>query len=139
MLHTVLTTRGLFHIAGNFARVREYQSAVNAGQELRFDAKTSAHDVAQLLKQFLKALPEPIVTFALYEQVLEARAGTSSLVISLKCHFTHRPSLRASASTCACVVACFVLALCLCFLCSGLFMCVRVLWRVWCAPIHAAL
>lgn len=70
---------GLFHIAGNFARVREYINTLNAGQELNFDAKTSPHDVAQLLKQYLKQLPEPIIPFSSYELFLEARSGNRRL------------------------------------------------------------
>jgi hypothetical protein len=86
-----IATFGLFQLPGNFGRVRDYISKVNAGQPLPLledeTGRFNAHDVALLLKQFLKQLHQPLVPFSLYRCFMAARMGTVSLDEARLFHF----------------------------------------------------
>lgn len=60
---------GLFRLSGNFTRIQNLQERVKSGESLEnFNLTVSdCHNVTSLLKQFLRTLPEPLLTFELYE------------------------------------------------------------------------
>lgn len=56
-LHTV----GIFRVSSSKRRVRQLREEFNRGGEITLTVETGVHDVATLLKEFFRDLPEPIV------------------------------------------------------------------------------
>ena len=46
---------------------------INSSRTLSFDSSTNAHDIAGLIKEFLRELPEPLLTRDLYLPFLNIR------------------------------------------------------------------
>nr|XP_002121397.1 rho GTPase-activating protein 1-like isoform X1 [Ciona intestinalis] len=62
-----LSTEGLFRRSASAIALREVQKLYNAGTTVVFD---DPHLAAVTLKAFLRQLPEPVLTFQLYEYIL---------------------------------------------------------------------
>merc|ERR1712110_671422 len=65
-----LETMGIFRRSANVSDVKAIQAKVNSGEEPNFDDGTDVHLVAVLLKAFFRELPEPLLTFDLFEDVM---------------------------------------------------------------------
>lgn len=65
-----LESLGIFRRSANVADVKAAQANVNAGKDVNFDEHTDVHLVAVLLKAFFRELPEPLLTFDLFEDVM---------------------------------------------------------------------
>ena len=65
-----LETLGIFRRSANVSDVKAIQAKVNSGEEPHFDDGTDVHLVAVLLKAFFRELPEPLLTFDLFEDVM---------------------------------------------------------------------
>lgn len=61
---------GIFRLPGRSTRVRELKQAFNTGQHPEV-AGEEVHVVASLLKQYLRELPEPLLTYANFQACLE--------------------------------------------------------------------
>ncbi|XP_021177557.2 rho GTPase-activating protein 6 isoform X2 [Fundulus heteroclitus] len=61
-----LQTVGIFRIGSSKKRVRQLREEFNQGWEVHFDDEHCVHDVAALLKKFLRDLPDPLLTRELY-------------------------------------------------------------------------
>ncbi|KAF7667669.1 hypothetical protein LDENG_00052080, partial [Lucifuga dentata] len=61
-LHTV----GIFRIGSSKKRVRQLRDEFDQGMEVQLDEEHSIHDVAALLKEFLRDMPDPLLTRELY-------------------------------------------------------------------------
>ena len=77
MVHCVLIfdclgaeTEHIFRRSANILTVREFQSLVNRGESASLESYGDVHLGAVLLKAFLRELPEPILTYPLYDTVL---------------------------------------------------------------------
>jgi len=78
----VLRTDGLFRVSAEVARVRALRARLDAGEHesvilAELDARggeAEAHVAAALLRLFLRELPEPACTFALYRPFVRAGA-----------------------------------------------------------------
>lgn len=57
---------GLFRIPGSKARIAELRERIDAGLDVELTEDTNPHDVACLLKEFFRSLPEPLLTKELY-------------------------------------------------------------------------
>ncbi|CAF0725577.1 unnamed protein product [Rotaria sordida] len=57
-----LQTVGLFRVGVSKKRLKELKDQVNLSRSLTFDLSTNAHDIAGLIKEFLRELPEPLLT-----------------------------------------------------------------------------
>ena len=66
-----LETLGIFRRSANVAEVKAIQAKVNAGEDVQFEEQTDVHLVAVLLKAFFRELPEPLLTFELFEDVMK--------------------------------------------------------------------
>lgn len=66
---TALETEGIFRRSANMAVIKELQRACNRGEPLRF--RNDPHNAAVLLKTFLRDLEEPLLTFELYDEIME--------------------------------------------------------------------
>lgn len=63
-----LETEGLFRRSASTPLVRQLQQKVNAGEEIVIE---DPHAAAVLLKTFLRELREPLLTFELYDEILQ--------------------------------------------------------------------
>ncbi|CAF0728941.1 unnamed protein product [Adineta steineri] len=57
-----LQTVGLFRVGVSKKRLKELKEQVNLNRSVTFDSTTNAHDIAGLIKEFLRELPEPLLT-----------------------------------------------------------------------------
>ena len=63
---------GLFRISGQQQVINEIRQQWDKGQSPTFDAKTSPHNVAGLLKLYLREMPEPLFTHARYPLFIDS-------------------------------------------------------------------
>ncbi|XP_042620399.1 rho GTPase-activating protein 6-like [Cyprinus carpio] len=61
-----LQTVGIFRVGSSKKRVRQLREAFDQGAEVVLDQRHSVHDVAALLKEFLRDMPDPLLTRELY-------------------------------------------------------------------------
>ncbi|GAU97141.1 hypothetical protein RvY_08493 [Ramazzottius varieornatus] len=69
-------TEHIFRRSANILTVREFQSLVNRGESVNLESYGDVHLAAVLLKAFLRELPEPILTYPLYDSVLALQGLT---------------------------------------------------------------
>ncbi|XP_062990408.1 rho GTPase-activating protein 8 isoform X3 [Elgaria multicarinata webbii] len=92
MKHTVsylkrkgLKAEGLFRRSASIQSIKEIQKLYNLGKSVNFDDYGDIHIPAVILKTLLRELPEPLLTFESYDQILGITSVKSSLrVISCK-------------------------------------------------------
>lgn len=69
-----LSVEGIFRVGGSSKRIKELQIIFNSppdfGKRLSWDGYT-VHDAASVLRRYLNALPEPLVSLDLYERFRE--------------------------------------------------------------------
>lgn len=81
-----MVQEGLFRLSGTFTRIKLFQDRLNSGEkfcDLNLTA-SDCHNVTSLLKQFLRNLPEPLLTFELYEAWQALGGWTSQPEIAIK-------------------------------------------------------
>ncbi|XP_074483385.1 rho GTPase-activating protein 6-like isoform X1 [Sebastes fasciatus] len=61
-----LQTVGIFRVGSSKKRVRQLREEFDRGMEVQLDEEQSVHDVAALLKEFLRDMPDPLLTKELY-------------------------------------------------------------------------
>ncbi|XP_061580426.1 rho GTPase-activating protein 6-like [Cololabis saira] len=61
-----LQTVGIFRVGSSKKRVRQLREEFDQGWEVHMDEEQSIHDVAALLKEFLRDMPDPLLTRELY-------------------------------------------------------------------------
>ncbi|XP_069558771.1 rho GTPase-activating protein 6-like isoform X1 [Brachyistius frenatus] len=61
-----LQTVGIFRVGSSKKRVRQLREEFDQGWEVHLDEELSVHDVAALLKEFLRDMPDPLLTRELY-------------------------------------------------------------------------
>ncbi|XP_031416393.1 rho GTPase-activating protein 6-like isoform X2 [Clupea harengus] len=61
-----LQTVGIFRVGSSKKRVRQLRDEFDQGSEVQPDEEHSVHDVAALLKEFLRDMPDPLLTKELY-------------------------------------------------------------------------
>ncbi|XP_066542442.1 rho GTPase-activating protein 6-like isoform X2 [Hoplias malabaricus] len=78
-----LQTVGIFRVGGSRRRVRQLREEFDRGVEVTLGAEHSVHDVAGLLKEFLRDLPDPLLTRELYTAFINCTGLGSSEQISV--------------------------------------------------------
>ncbi|KAG7325163.1 hypothetical protein KOW79_011479 [Hemibagrus wyckioides] len=78
LLKTGLREEGLFRLAAAASVVKKLKSSLNAGTVDQAEFSADPHAVAGALKSYLRELPEPLMTFELYNEWLEA-AGSKEV------------------------------------------------------------
>ncbi|XP_028165062.1 rho GTPase-activating protein 22-like, partial [Ostrinia furnacalis] len=68
-----LHTQGLFRVSASKKRVRQLREDWERGQEAALDTAVCPHDVATLLKEFLRDLPDPLLCRDLYSAFLNTQ------------------------------------------------------------------
>ncbi|XP_048834315.1 rho GTPase-activating protein 6-like isoform X2 [Brienomyrus brachyistius] len=61
-----LQTVGIFRVGSSKKRVRQLREEFDRGMDVLLDEEHSIHDVAALLKEFLRDMPDPLLTKELY-------------------------------------------------------------------------
>nr|XP_046237946.1 rho GTPase-activating protein 6-like isoform X2 [Scatophagus argus] len=61
-----LQTVGIFRVGSSKKRVRQLREEFDRGIDVQLDEEHSIHDVAALLKEFLRDMPDPLLTKELY-------------------------------------------------------------------------
>ncbi|XP_044085291.1 rho GTPase-activating protein 8 isoform X3 [Neovison vison] len=77
-----LRTEGLFRRSASVHAIREIQRLYNQGKPVNFDDYGDIHIPAVILKTFLRELPQPLLTFRAYEQILGITSVESSLRVT---------------------------------------------------------
>ncbi|KAA0723657.1 Rho GTPase-activating protein 6 [Triplophysa tibetana] len=67
-----LQTLGIFRVGSSKKRVRQLRNDFNSGIDAVLDEEHSVHDVAALLKEFLREMPDPLLPRELYRAFLHA-------------------------------------------------------------------
>ncbi len=74
MIISALETEGIFRRSANVSLVRETQAACDRGEPVDF--KGDVHLAAVLLKTFLRELEEPLLTYELYDDIMQFQSKT---------------------------------------------------------------
>lgn len=77
-----LRTEGIFRRSARVQIIKDVQKLYNLGKPVNFDEFSDIHVPAVILKTFLRELPEPLLTFRVYNQVQELLNVESSLRVS---------------------------------------------------------
>uniref|UniRef100_M4AK47 Rho GTPase activating protein 36 n=1 Tax=Xiphophorus maculatus TaxID=8083 RepID=M4AK47_XIPMA len=67
-----LQTVGIFRVGSSKKRVRQLREDFDMGVDVQLDEEHSVHDVAALLKEFLRDMPDPLLPQELYPAFLHA-------------------------------------------------------------------
>lgn len=68
-----LETEGIFRRSAHAATLKKVQQDFNEGKVVNFDKLGDIHIPAALLKSFLRQLPEPLLTFDLYDHIVRVQ------------------------------------------------------------------
>ncbi|XP_030193399.1 rho GTPase-activating protein 36 [Gadus morhua] len=76
-----LQTVGIFRVGSSKKRVRQLRESFDVGTDVHLDEEHSVHDVAALLKEFIRDMPDPLLPRELYPAFLHANLlrGTDQL------------------------------------------------------------
>eukprot|EP01127_Copromyxa_protea_P004111 TRINITY_DN1394_c0_g1_i1.p1 TRINITY_DN1394_c0_g1~~TRINITY_DN1394_c0_g1_i1.p1 ORF type:complete len:233 (+),score=18.84 TRINITY_DN1394_c0_g1_i1:164-862(+) len=89
-----VTVQGIFRVSGSRGRVLQILKIYNSGSQVDF-FKEDIHDVAGVLKQYIRELPDPLCCAALYPEWLQAiQSDPSETVASLKVLVDQLPLLH---------------------------------------------
>ncbi|KXJ70624.1 hypothetical protein RP20_CCG022909, partial [Aedes albopictus] len=75
-ISTVIDTEGIFRRSGNYTRIKELREKLNQGDEVNL-SNEDTHVVAALLKTFLRELEEPLLTYELYDDIVQFAEWTT--------------------------------------------------------------
>uniref|UniRef100_A0A673VVI4 Rho GTPase activating protein 36 n=1 Tax=Salmo trutta TaxID=8032 RepID=A0A673VVI4_SALTR len=67
-----LQTVGIFRVGSSIKRVRQLREDFDMGTDVCLEEENSVHDVAALLKEFLRDMPDPLLPRELYSAFLHA-------------------------------------------------------------------
>lgn len=71
---SALDVEGIFRRSANISVVKSYGERFNKGEDVEFEPEDDSHVAAVLLKKFLRELPEPLLTFELYDDFMRIHA-----------------------------------------------------------------
>lgn len=79
---------GIFRIDSSKKRIKELREAYDSGREVLLDETFNPNDAACLLKEYLRSLPEPLLTRELYSGFIAASRLTGPGLTLDKCKLT---------------------------------------------------
>lgn len=68
---SALDVEGIFRRSANISVVKRYAKMFNNGENVYFEKEEDSHVAAVLLKKLLRELPEPLLTFELYDEFMK--------------------------------------------------------------------
>jgi len=75
-----LDKEGIFRLSGSATAIESLKRSFNEGQDVDLSKCPDTHIVCGLLKQFLRELREPLLTFELYDTFLQANCDRIRLL-----------------------------------------------------------
>ncbi|KAG9460478.1 hypothetical protein GDO78_021566, partial [Eleutherodactylus coqui] len=72
LLETGMREEGLFRIAAGASKLKKLKAALDCSTSHLEEFYSDPHAVAGALKSYLRELPEPLMTFALYDEWIAA-------------------------------------------------------------------
>uniref|UniRef100_A0A3P9MHW5 Rho GTPase-activating protein 17 n=1 Tax=Oryzias latipes TaxID=8090 RepID=A0A3P9MHW5_ORYLA len=78
LLETGMKEEGLFRIAAGASKLKKLKAALDCSTSQLEEFYCDPHAVAGALKSYLRELPEPLMTFGLYEEWVQASSFTDS-------------------------------------------------------------
>uniref|UniRef100_A0A8C4ZDD9 Rho GTPase activating protein 17b n=1 Tax=Gadus morhua TaxID=8049 RepID=A0A8C4ZDD9_GADMO len=78
LLETGMKEEGLFRIAAGSSKLKKLKAALDCSTSQLEEFYSDPHAVAGALKSYLRELPEPLMTFGLYDEWLQASWYTNS-------------------------------------------------------------
>lgn len=80
---------GIFRLSGSAVKIEEYKNSFDRGERPDLMKEQDPHAIAGLLKLYFRNLPEPLLTFDLYEQFIAAQCNQLSPSTFLSNMFFH--------------------------------------------------
>uniref|UniRef100_A0A8C8LW48 Rho GTPase-activating protein 1 n=1 Tax=Oncorhynchus tshawytscha TaxID=74940 RepID=A0A8C8LW48_ONCTS len=77
-----LEIEGIFRRSANVTLVKDVQHRYNSGEEVSFSQMEDVHLAAVILKTFLRELPEPLLTYQLYNDIVNFHNVDSSAKVT---------------------------------------------------------
>jgi hypothetical protein len=74
-----LDTEGIFRLSGSQVQIDKYRDQFNQGAKVDLTPEIDHHTVSGLLKLFFREMPEPLLTFDLYESFIAAQAERDTI------------------------------------------------------------
>lgn len=65
----VIDTEGIFRRSGNYSKINDLKQRINCGEDIDFKDENT-HVIAGLFKTFLRDLNEPLLTYELYDDII---------------------------------------------------------------------
>lgn len=75
-----METEGIFRRSANIHKVRTLKDMANHGQNIVFE---DPYQAAALLKKFLRELKEPLLTFELYDEIVQFQSKFISVLVNV--------------------------------------------------------
>ena len=69
-----ILTEGIFRISGAKSRIKQIREHFDKGLPIAWGDDINPHDVACLLKEYLRCLPEPLISRELYSYFLQTQS-----------------------------------------------------------------
>lgn len=69
-----LDVEGIFRLSGSATEIQQLKKAFDDGEDVNLEKVRDPHVVCGLLKLYLRELPEPLMTFQLYEPLIAVQA-----------------------------------------------------------------
>ncbi|KAK2819666.1 hypothetical protein Q7C36_021312 [Tachysurus vachellii] len=90
-----LQTEGIFRRSANVNLVKDIQLKYNSGEQVNFFELDDVHLAAVILKTFLRELPEPLLTYSLYNDVVNfQRVDSASQAATVRNMLTSLPEVN---------------------------------------------
>ncbi|XP_029030009.1 rho GTPase-activating protein 1 [Betta splendens] len=83
LLDQGLEIEGIFRRSANVTLVKEVQRKYNSGEPVNFREMEDVHLAAVILKTFLRELPEPLLTYQLYNDIVNFATVSSEIQASV--------------------------------------------------------
>ncbi|XP_003977636.1 rho GTPase-activating protein 1 [Takifugu rubripes] len=78
-----LEIEGIFRRSANVTLVKETQQRYNSGETVHFSEMEDVHLAAVILKTFLRELPEPLLTYKLYNDIVNFSSAPSDSQVTV--------------------------------------------------------
>ncbi|XP_039694991.1 rho GTPase-activating protein 45 isoform X3 [Pteropus medius] len=96
-----LRTKGIYRVNGVKTRVEKLCQAFENGKELVELSQASPHDISNVLKLYLRQLPEPLVSFRLYHELVGLAKDSLKAEAEAKAAARGRLAVAESEAACA--------------------------------------
>ena len=79
-----LNMEGIFRLSGRATQIEKLRDQLDQGRKVFFSGAMDVHSVANLFKQWLRELPEPILTWELYDEFIAAHGKGKNFYLEIR-------------------------------------------------------